>query len=203
MQPELLQKNRRSIRLQDYDYTQPGLYFITICTYERECIFGSIINEEMTLTDAGQIALDTWNEIPQHFQNVETDAFIIMPNHIHGIIAILDNPVRATHASPSEHASPHPSGPKPRSIGAIIGSYKSAVSKRIHSLDAIHDDFVRATHASPIEHASPPKQSSPIWHRNYYEHIIRSEPDLDRIREYIESNPANWTLDTENPAGAK
>jgi len=167
--------HRRSIRLPGHDYAQAGAYFVTICTDDRQCLFGRVDNAEMRLNHLGQIADECWRMIPAHFGNVELDAFVIMPNHVHGIIVITDVGVGATHASPLRTRN----GPKPRSIGAIIGSYKSGVSKRINE--------IRAT------------PGPTIWQRDYYEHIIRNDASLDRIRLYIMNNPASWMLDRENP----
>ena len=203
--------HRRSIRLVDYDYAGLGAYFITVCVHDRESLFGDIVEVEIRLNRWGEIADECWRAIPVHFENVELDAFVVMPNHVHGIIVIADvvgathaSPLRDAspppgassrpdavpppHASPSQHASSLqsplptiPNGPKPRSIGAIIGSYKSGVSKRINE-----------TRATP---------GQPVWQRNNYEHVIRDEAELARIREYIETNPARWTVDRENPHG--
>ncbi|GIV71404.1 transposase [Caldilinea sp.] len=172
--------HRRSIRLKGYDYTQPGAYFITICTHDRAHFFGAVVNGVMRLNDAGCIAAQCWRDIPVHFPHVQLDVFVIMPNHIHGVLWIVANDnnagtqnVGATHASPLP-----PRGPVPQSVGAIIGQFKSAVTKRINEL--------RHT------------PSAPIWQRNYYEHIIRDERALNAIRRYIQENPLRWHLDREN-----
>jgi hypothetical protein len=117
--------HRRSIRLRKYDYAQAGAYFVTICTQSRECLFGEIVRSEMRLNRWGEIAMECWREIPRHFRNVEQDIFTVMPNHIHGILGIVDDTiVGATHASPAYPLSlPH--GPKQKSISAIVGSFKS------------------------------------------------------------------------------
>ena len=166
---------RRSLRLPRFDYTQQGAYFVTVCTRNRACLFGEILNGEMQLNDIGRVAHRTWEEISTHFPQVERDAWVVMPNHVHGIIVIVGPPAGATHASPLQR----PSGPPKRSIGAIVGSYKSAVSKRINTM--------RGT----------PGVS--VWQRNYYEHVIRTESALHRIRHYITDNPARWSEDPENP----
>ena len=162
---------RRSIRLPCFDYTQAGAYFVTICACERDRLFGDIVNGEMRLNPAGEIIRGCWMEIPGHFPDVELDALVVMPNHVHGIICI----VGATHAPPL-----HRSGPKPHSIGAIVGSFKSAVAKRINAMRG-------ATGVS-------------IWQRNYYEHVVRNEADMDKIRAYIAGNPAGWGEDEYNQA---
>ncbi len=186
--------HRRSIRLKGYDYTQPGAYFITVCTYMRECLFGEVVDGQMRLNAWGQIVEQCWREIPIHFPHVALDAFVVMPNHIHGIIVIGDvgathaSPLHQTSASPLQPTSPsplppshpvHPTGPSQGSVGAIVGSFKSVTTRRINAL--------RGT------------PGAPVWQRNYYEHIIRNEPSLQRIREYIAMNPLRWHLDRENP----
>ena len=164
--------HRRSIRLKEYDYSQPGAYFITIATFQRDCLFGQITNEEMQLNEFGKIAGECWYAIPEHFVNVELAAYVIMPNHVHGIIVTRENKLLSSVGA--RHASPlPPRGVKPNSLGAIIGSFKSAVTKRIGQKN--------------------------IWQRNYYEHIIRNEKEWDKIHRYIESNPVNWGSDNENP----
>jgi putative transposase len=126
--------HRRSIRLPGHDYSGPGAYFITMVTYRRDCLFGNIVNGEMQLSPIGQIAEGHWRLIPAHFPHVELGTYAVIPNHVHGIIIIHENGM-ATKSSPSvgaRHASPlSPNGVKPGSIGAIVGSYKSAVTKRI------------------------------------------------------------------------
>ena len=167
--------NRRPIRLHGYDYRQAGAYFVTICTHNRAPLFGEIQGDAMRLNEAGKIAEKVWRGIPDHFDNVDIDAFIVMPNHVHGIIVITHTRVGARHASPLHHAHQ----PSKGTLGTIVGSYKSAVSKQINRM--------RDT------------PGSPVWQRNYYEHIIRNESALHDIRHYIIHNPAKWAEDTENP----
>ena len=177
--------HRKSIRLQGYDYSQGGAYFVTIITHQRDCLFGEIVNEEMKLNDFGKIADEYWSAIPQHFPFVELGAYVIMPNHVHGIIVINDTHknnllppiVGARHASPLLQKQLPPRGAPPRSLGTIMGSFKSAVTKRIgRKLNA-----------------------TGIWQRNYYEHIIRDEQDLKNKTDYIDANPMLWNDDDENP----
>ena len=169
--------HRCSIRLKDYDYSQNCAYFVTIVTRQRACLFGEIMGGELALNEIGKIMQEAWNEIPQHFPNVVLDAFVVMPNHIHGII-IIDAPIYVSHVR-ARHASPLPPwGPKPKSLSAIIGSFKSAVTNRINKM--------RETPATPF------------WQRNYYEHVIRDENDYEAIFNYIASNPINWDKDEEN-----
>jgi REP element-mobilizing transposase RayT len=189
--------HRKSIRLPDYDYSQPGAYFITVVTYQRVCLFGEIVDSEMRLSAMGQITEEHWRLIPEHFPHVELGAYVVMPNHVHGIIVIRTHENgMATNSSPSVGAShwdaptqwiaPIPNartinGPKRGSIGAIIGAYKMSVTRRIQK------------DVSGLA-VSPPN----IWQRNYYEHIIRNAEEHNRIHKYIESNIANWAIDNEN-----
>ena len=175
---------RRSLRLKEYDYTQPGAYFITIVTQDRTQLFGEIVDGEMHLNDAGRVVQSLWDEIPTHFPNSDMGTFVVMPNHVHGIIIINNaTTVGATHASPlHDHGSPlrndKPKGPEPQSIGAIIGSFKSAVTNRINKM-----------------------RNAPgarLWQRNYYEHVIRDDNDYESIVDYILANSFNWEKDAEN-----
>jgi len=171
---------RRSIRLPEYDYTQPGAYFVTICTHRHACLFGDVVDSIVHLSAWGKIADQCWRDIPDHFDHVVLDEWVVMPNHIHGIL--LFHPiVGATHASPPQTDVPR--GPIPGSLGAVVGSFKSAVTKRVNEM--------RGT------------PGTPLWQRNYYEHVIRNERTLNAIRQYIADNPARWALDRyhPNPAG--
>lgn len=164
--------NRRSIRLRDYDYSQPRAYFITICAHDRACLFGDIVGGEMRLNDAGRMVQQCWDEIPQHFPHVELDQFVVMPNHVHGIVVITHHP--GTHTVGAKNFSPlHHQNGTSRTIGSIIRGFKIGVTK-----------WARAN-----------KDINTVWQRNYYEHIIRNEDDLRDIRAYIQYNPQRWAED--------
>jgi REP element-mobilizing transposase RayT len=169
--------HRRSIRLKDYDYSECGAYFITICTHRRECLFGEIVNGEMRLNEFGEIVWEEWDNNAKVRKNLERDEYIVMPNHVHGILLILDeNDVGATRrVAPTKR----PNGPASGSIGAIIGQFKSIVTKQINSM--------RGT------------RGLNVWQRNYHEHVIRDEDELLEIREYIANNPIKWEDDENNP----
>lgn len=170
--------HRRSIRLKGYDYSSPGAYFVTICTHRQEPLFGEVGDGEMVLSKFGQIAHDEWLASPNIRREIELDAFVVMPNHIHGIVWIV---VGATGRSPLHGQSPlRPRGPAPKSLGAFVAGYKSAVTKRIN------------------QRRDTP--GHPVWQRNYWEHIVRTERALDAIRRYIADNPVRWSLDRYNPA---
>jgi len=170
--------HRKSIRIKGYDYSSEGAYYVTIVTYHRDCLFGEIINKEMILNDLGKIADECWRSIPEHFPNVELGAYVIMPNHVHGIIVITDNGRGAALLRPYDgEENPHKINVKPGSLGAIVRSYKSAVSYRINK----------------------EYNATGIWQRNYYEHIIRDEKDMQNKSDYIEANPSLWDDDENNP----
>jgi putative transposase len=181
--------HRKSIRLQGYDYSQAGAYFVTIVTHQRECLFGKITNEEMLLNDFGKIADECWRAIPEHFLNVELGAYVIMPNHVHGVVVICDDKFPSNSGSGDDvgrgaallrpyDRNDHKINVKPGSLGVIVRSYKSAVSYRINK----------------------EYNATGIWQRNYYEHIIRNADEANRIHLYIEANPAQWDTDDENPS---
>jgi REP element-mobilizing transposase RayT len=184
--------HRRSIRLKGYNYAQAGAYFVTICTQGRECLFGEIKNGEMELNPAGRMVQAVWEELPEHYSGVEVDEFIVMPNHVHGII-IINEMVGAIHELPvQKHEMPvqKPIQETAESIRKsrrqmvlpkIVGRFKMNSAKRVN------------------EWRETP--GLPVWHRNYYEHIIRDEDSLNKIREYIIQNPLRWEFDRENIGG--
>ncbi len=173
-------KNRKNIRLPNYDYSQAGYYFVAICTKDRMNYFGEIINGEMELNDAGEIVEKCIKEIPEHFPYSDVDYYCIMPNHIHAIIIISDTSIGNTYVG-NTHACSLPSVcTEPRDkqlLPIIVGSFKSAASKLIHRLEG--NLFFK-------------------WQKSYYEHVIRNEKELFEIRKYIELNPLNWELDEDN-----
>jgi len=150
--------HRQSIRLKNYDYSQAGAYFVTICTQNKECLFGEIEVGKMSLNEYGQITTKCWHDLPNHYPHIELDEFVVMPNHTHGIIVIKPAPTVKQHGLPE-----------------IIRAFKTFSSKQIN--------LIRST------------TGIPVWQRNYYEHIICSEPELNKVREYIVSNPLNWETD--------
>ena len=171
----LLDHRRKSLRLSGYDYSQPGAYFVTICTFRNQNLLGEIHNREMFLNDAGRIVEKTWLEIPEHFLIAGLDSFVVMPNHIHGILVLVEMGSRGTACrAPTERFGK----PVPDSLPTIIRSFKSAATRRFNI-------FRNTTGLT-------------LWQRNYYEHIIRSEESLFRIRKYIVENPLCWEEDPEN-----
>ncbi|MBI3579254.1 MAG: transposase [Ignavibacteriales bacterium] len=178
-------RKRKSIRLKEYDYSLVGAYFITVCTHHREHLFGEIANEQMRVNKYGTIVQDCWDGLTKHYPNVELDQFVVMPNHVHGIVAILDDPlVGAGSPRPNSNITVNTGARKPRpyqykpTLGQIIGYFKYQSTKHINEL--------RNT------------PGRPVWQRGYFEHIIRNEKSLNRIREYIHTNPQRWDFDHEN-----
>lgn len=165
--------HRRSIRLKEYDYSTPNAYFVTICAFQKQYLFGEIENGEMKLNNDSRIVQEQWNELPQKFPGIKLDEFVIMPNHVHGIVWITDKndsiPVGAIHELPLRRRM---------IIPMVIGYFKMNTAKSINTLRQL--------------------PGIAVWQRNYYEHVIRNEHDLIRIREYIQNNPLKWTIDPEN-----
>jgi putative transposase len=173
--------NRRSIRLKGYDYSLPGAYFVTMVTWKREEIFGKIVNAKMYLSDFGKIAYEEWYRTAELRTNVTLyeNEFVVMPNHVHGIIWIIDNPKEKPSSPTPANETEKFGKPKPDSLSTIIRAYKSAVTYRINGIQET--------------------RGIPIWQRNYYEHIIRNEIDLKNISNYIDNNPLRWQEDQFRP----
>ena len=172
-------QNRKSFRLPNYDYTQEGAYFLTMITANRELLFGDVVLGEISLSPIGNIVKDVWQSIPAHFPHASVDDFVIMPNHIHGIIKLVGaRLVGARHAvplQPTNHNVEQFGKPISGSIPTIIRSFKSEVTHRVNIL--------RQT------------PGAKLWQRNYYEHVIRNEKDFQALLEYIHLNPLNWRDD--------
>jgi putative transposase len=176
--------HRRSIRLRGYDYTQPGAYFVTICTQNRAYLFGQMVDGEMVLSDGGRMVQTVWDEMPVHYEGVAIETFIVMPNHIHGIIVLVG---AATGGRPPSGQAQGPAPTIGISLPDVVQRFKTMTTKR-------YVDGVRQRRWPPFP--------GRLWQRGYYEHIIRDEESLDRIRQYIDDNPAQWELDRENLASA-
>jgi REP element-mobilizing transposase RayT len=167
--------DRKPIRLQEYDYANQGAYYVTICTWNRECIFGDVIKLAMQLNSFGDIVLQCWQDLPNHYRNIELDEFVIMPNHLHGIIWINGDIARAGLKPAPTH--------KRHGLPEIIRALKTFSSRQINQL----------RHTPGI----------PVWQRTYFDRIIRNETELYKIREYIRNNPLQWELDENNPVNVQ
>lgn len=191
--------HRKSIRLSGYDYAQAGAYFVTIVTWQRDCLFGEVVDGVMICSQAGKIVEWEWQNLASSFRFLELGASQVMPNHFHGILLFHDagatrpglagsiagkspaqnESLSSPDGSPLRNGSSLPHGPKMASLGAVIGQFKSRVTKRLWKM--------------------PELNGTPIWQRNYHDRIIRNDHEMGNIWRYIESNPLNWADDTENP----
>ncbi len=217
--------HRRSIRLRGYDYTQSGAYYITVVTRGRVCFLGEVADGAMVLNDAGHMIQAVWDQIPSHYQGVQTDAFMVMPNHIHGIVILVGAGPRAC---PGPHVGQHPGsgvGQRPgpdvgQRPGPHIGQHPGSgvgqrpgpgvgqpqgqpqgVAPTMSLADVVHRFKTLTTkrYIDGVKQRGWPPFPGRLWQRNYYEHIIRDETDLNGIRRYIVDNAAGWVEDAENP----
>jgi putative transposase len=170
--------HRRSIRLMGYDYSRAGAYFVTVCTQQRACLFGEVAAGRMLINDAGRIVRQVWDELPNRFSTIALDAFVVMPNHVHGTIVVVGaglappNTWAPPRVCPVQHMGAASSAP---TVSDIVRAFKSISAIRVN------------------RHLS--RSGQPLWQRNYYERIIRDEDEMGRIREYIATNPAHWAED--------
>ena len=213
---------RRSLRLKGYDYTHVGAYFVTIVTQKRLCLFGDIVGKGMRLNEAGQMACRVWEALSQRFPGIEIDMFVVMPNHLHGII-VINQPNRATtRVAPT----------KSTNIGAGLVPAQntedrtkntaftpSRVTTRVTPTGGVDDstkdpfalgDVIGAYKSlTTVEYVRSVKTMDWIpfhgrlWQRNYYEHVVRHEESLRELQQYILDNPAQWAFDKENPLAKK
>ena len=178
---------RREQRLPDYDYRSAGAYYLTLCTYNRRHLFGVIKGERVRLSPFGYIVEHEWRRSEVIRSEVHLDEYIIMPNHMHAIVFLTGEADHELHVGATGRSPLRRSGPKPRSLGALIGGFKSSVTRRIRQLSKNSDITV--------------------WQRNYYERVIRHNTELKHIRRYIRTNPTRWQEDrlyaSEQPPGPR
>lgn len=180
--------HRRLLRLKGYDYTQTGAYFVTIVLQNRLCLFGDIVGTEMQLNQAGEIVCRIWETLPNRFPTITIDTFVVMPNHLHGIIIINQRPVPVgAGLVPAQNVDAQSADTLP-ALGDVIGAYKSLTT-------------VEYTRGVKMMKWTPFYRR--LWQRNYYEHIIRNDDSLNYIRQYIIDNPGQWAFDKENPLATK
>ena len=165
---------RRNLRLTGYDYAQAGAYFVTICAQGRECLFGDVIDNEMALSDAGKMVSQWLMELPSKFPSLVVDSYIVMPNHLHIIIRILDT------NTPVGHQDAPTGAPLPQ----VIQWFKTMTT----------NEYIRR-----VRQGHWPPFPGKLWQRNYYERVIHNDVELNAVRQYIAGNPAKWNQDTENP----
>ncbi len=194
-----------SSRLKGHDYSGDGLYFITICTHDRELFFGDVVDNKMILNDLGQMAEKYWLEIPQHFENIELDEFIIMPNHVHGIIVIDNTADGGKHRvrcdargftdarvrrdainRVSTDAAQH-TDTNDNHTGGITGKYNPMGKKSLGEIVR----WFKGRYKFESKTINP----AFAWQTRFYDHVVRNENSLDNIRQYIINNPAQWEND--------
>ena len=211
---------RRGMRLQDYDYAQPGLYFITLCTHQREALFGLIHAGSVEKNRAGEMVQEVWEALPSRFPSVELDAFVLMPNHIHGLLCLTQTwpeqtvgrgepcvrPPLPFPPVPPLLCPPLPSAPRNgRTQGSPLqqsqtGHHPSGTD--MGTIGRIIQAFKSLTtyeYTQGVKQNGWPPFNGRMWQRNYYDHIVRDEQSLKNIRNYIDANPGNWGQDDENP----
>jgi REP element-mobilizing transposase RayT len=198
--------HRRSIRLPGYDYAEPGEYFVTVCVQDRLCLLGEIIDHGMRLNTAGLVVTSWWEDIPRRFPGSELDAFAVMPNHVHGIVLI--NGVDDFDARDDEEGGHI--GPPLQDAAHLVGADRCVRPAANTGATPVHNphlarivqwfktmttnDYIRG-----VKTDNWPPFRNRFWQRDYYEHIVRNDAALDRIRAYIANNPVNWARDPENP----
>ena len=213
---------RKSNRAEGYDYAEAGWYYVTVCTHELRTMFGDVVDGEMVLNSAGEIATAVWEGLPERFPLVSIDAFIVMPNHMHGIVVINEGPmsetkegeypvgVRAQFIAPlpqRRQTSDSPSNSRAARQGAIncARTQEGSTPQEASSAQPFGNknpkalgNIMRVFKAVATDRVRRSGQSDFRWHHNYYDHIIRNEKDLDRIRTYITNNAVNWPHDRAN-----
>lgn len=176
--------HRKSIRLKGYDYSQAGLYFVTICVQDRKCLFGDIVNGAMILNDAGRMVENEWLKLPQRFPNITLHEFVVMPNHFHTIMEIVGATLVVAQNDGGQPDMGQPQGiaptTKPKTVGDMVGAFQSIVTV----------EYIRG-----VKQLGWQPFNGKLWQRNYWEHIIRNEQSYHQIAEYIVNNPKNWEND--------
>lgn len=176
-----MDKRRKQVRLKDFDYSSIGAYFVTIAVRKHKCLLGEICEEKMHLSNIGEKAAEFWKEIPHHFSTIKLDEFVVMPNHIHGILIVEDR------AKVSKGVGVHLNAPTNGEF-AHISPGKNTISVIVRTFKGTVTTWCR-------EH----NRVNFCWQRGYYDRVIRNKKELGRIREYIGNNIVAWDLDRENP----
>ena len=192
------------MRLRGYNYAGEGAYFVTLVTQGRLCMFGEVTGEAMQLNDAGLMVFQRWKNMPLRFSHIEIDSFVVMPNHLHGVI-VINSPMEA---APYEGNSSHVGAPL---VGASactdsLATGSRATTRVAPTLGEVIGAFKSLTtveYARGVKSFAWPEFPGRLWQRNYYEHVIRKEDSMLRVRQYIEENPARWSVDHENPANRR
>lgn len=161
--------HRRSIRLREYNYSRPGTYYVTICIQDRLCLLGNVVDEKVELNEAGKMVERIWYELPQFYSGVDIDSVIIMPNHLHGNIVLTGH--------------------------NVIGTLRLSLPDVVHRFKSL----TTSNYIKGVDSAGWKPFRIRLWQRNYYEHVVRNDEELNRIRQYMEENPMKWDEDEYNP----
>lgn len=215
--------HRRSVRLRARDYSSPGHYFVTLCTHARQNLFGDVVDGHMRLNRAGVEVERFWNDIPRHFPHAALDEYVVMPNHVHGIIRIIDHvgwvslptvhavgvPIVPELVVPDDQHARGNMGPYMWDVGANnylplrnpnrTVSYPRDTKWNPRGTSRTIGSMVRGFKIGVTGWYRSQSWIGPVWQRNYHDHIVRHERSLDRIRAYIRANPVNWGRDRQNP----
>lgn len=194
---------RRSIRLRGYDYSRAGAYFVTICAQDRACLFGEVVDGVMVLNEAGVMLAEHWTALPQRFPTITLDAFVVMPNHLHCVLVLhdasgagghegrpYDDVVRDTDVDDDDNAD----------VGAPLVGARHDTAARLGLVIGAFKSMTTVAYGRGVRQFAWPTFRGRLWQRNYYEHIVRDNAEMDRIRGYIAENPSKWAVDRENPA---
>lgn len=195
-------RNRRSTRLKGYDYSSNGAYFISIVTQGRSLLFGDVVDSEMHLNDAGEMVQRCWEEMPKRFPSIAMDQFIVMPNHMHGVV-VIQQPVVDVGTPLHQPAVGAPLD-QPAVGAPLVGAQETGTTTRVAPtrLGDVIGAFKSLTtleYSRGVDSKGWQSFDKRLWQRNYHEHIIRNEREFEDIREYIWNNPLAWDLDKENP----
>jgi REP element-mobilizing transposase RayT len=173
---------RRALRLRDHDYATPGIYFVTVCTKGRALLFGEVVDGAMVCGAVGDAVRSAWDALPSVHCGLLVDAFVVMPNHVHGVIVLTGE---------GESGQDGAARCRPPLLGAVVRGFKARATLAARRLPE-----------SPVGIGAGGSGAGAIWQRGFYEHVVRNEHALDRVRRYIAENPARWALDRENPVAA-
>jgi len=204
-------RNRQSIRLKGYDYAQAGAYFVTICTQGRVHLFGDVVDGEMVLNDAGRMVFDQWMGLTQRFDGIQLNECIIMPNHMHGIIEILSEPVgvglvptlgnraTTTERATTNRATTNRATTRVAPTAAVVAL--AAACATVGDMVGVYKSLTTNAYIHGVKQLGWERFNQKLWQRNYWEHIVRDASECQRIATYIRNNPAQWEMDQLNKTG--
>ena len=224
-------KRRRSesIRLKGYDYSQPGAYFVTICSYNRIPIFGHVVDGEMHLNEYGKVVDEFWDNVALHFPNVEIDVSVVMPNHVHAVIVIKDtgegtSPLQKNRPTLGQKDAGEGTSPLQKNRSTLGQKDKGEGTSPLQGNRPVLGQRDKGEGTSPLQKNKPTlgqivayykyqtiklikqmgvRHDKPVWQKDYYDHIIRNEDDLNEVRQYVLYNSSKWEMDKNNPVNIK